>query len=36
VTAEALRVAFRSRDVAAATRAAAQAYGIDPREYELV
>ena len=35
-TAEALRVAFRERDVAAATRAAAQAYNIDPQEYELV
>jgi hypothetical protein len=33
--AEALRVAFRERDVSAATEAAAQAYGINPQEYEL-
>jgi hypothetical protein len=32
---EALKAAFRSRDVTAATNAAAQAYGIDAREYEL-
>ena len=33
--AESLRTAFRNRDVDAATRAAAIAYGIDPAEYEL-
>jgi hypothetical protein len=33
---EALRAAFRARDVEAATRAAAQAYGIDPAEFELL
>ena len=35
-TAEELRAAFRARDVAAATKAAAKAYNIDPGEYELV
>lgn len=35
-TNEALRVAFRSRDVDAATKAAADAYEIDARDYELV
>lgn len=35
-TADALRAAFRARDVAAATRAAANAYDIDLRDYELV
>lgn len=30
-----LRIAFRDRDVDAATAAAARAYGIDPDEYEL-
>lgn len=34
--AESLRGAFRARDVDAATRAAAQAYGIDPAEFELL
>lgn len=33
--AECLRAAFRERDVDAATKAAADAYGIDPAEYEL-
>ncbi|RJF40938.1 SAM-dependent methyltransferase [Actinomyces sp. 2119] len=35
-TGEALRRAFRSRDVGAATEAAGVAYGIDIEEYELV
>ncbi|OXM72990.1 MULTISPECIES: Eco57I restriction-modification methylase domain-containing protein [Amycolatopsis] len=35
-TQEALKVAFRSRDAVAATEAAAVAYGINPKEYELV
>ncbi|MGO9954463.1 MAG: SAM-dependent methyltransferase, partial [Solirubrobacteraceae bacterium] len=35
-TTEALRAAFRARDVDAATEAAAIAYRIDPAEYELV
>ncbi|GGB71528.1 hypothetical protein N798_16610 [Knoellia flava TL1] len=35
-TAEALRTAFRQRDVSAATLAAAQAYSIDPAHYELM
>lgn len=34
--AESLRGAFRARDAEAATRAAAQAYGIDPAEFELL
>lgn len=34
--AESLRTAFRGRDVVAATRAAARAYGIDPAELELL
>jgi adenine-specific DNA-methyltransferase len=34
-TEEALRVAFRTRDTDAATQAAAAAYGINPKEYEL-
>lgn len=33
---DALRAAFRHRDVLAATQAAALAYDIDPQEYELV
>ncbi len=33
--ADCLRVAFRERDVDAATKAAAEAYGIDLSEYEL-
>ncbi|WP_445161431.1 Eco57I restriction-modification methylase domain-containing protein [Mycobacterium sp. Dal123C01] len=33
--AESLRAAFRDRDVDAATAAAAAAYGIDPKDYEL-
>lgn len=35
-TREALRAAFRSRDVEAATASACSAYGIDPNEYELI
>ncbi|MBP2320451.1 hypothetical protein JOF56_000836 [Kibdelosporangium banguiense] len=35
-TADALRVAFRTRDTDAATQAAAAAYGIDLKEYDLV
>lgn len=35
VTADALRRAFRQRDVDAATAAAATAYGISPEDYEL-
>lgn len=35
-TADALRAAFRARDVTAATMASARAYNIDPQEYELV
>ncbi|MEV0269575.1 Eco57I restriction-modification methylase domain-containing protein [Hamadaea sp. NPDC050747] len=35
-TAEALRAAFRSRDAVAATEAAAAAFNIDPRNYDLV
>jgi hypothetical protein len=34
--ADALRAAFRSRDAGAATQAAAAAYGIDLKEYDLV
>lgn len=34
--AESLRVAFHTRDVEGATRAAAQAYGIGPAEFELL
>src|SRR5690606_7127588 len=34
--AEALRQAFRARDVDAATQAAAEAYGISPTEFDLV
>lgn len=34
-TRDALRTAFRTRDVDAATEAAAAAYGIDPKDYEL-
>jgi adenine-specific DNA-methyltransferase len=34
-TGDALRAAFRSRDRDAATQAAAAAYGINPKEYEL-
>ncbi|MGH3249058.1 MAG: hypothetical protein ACRDOI_23025 [Trebonia sp.] len=34
-TQDALRTAFRDRDVEAATLAAAVAYGIDPKDYEL-
>lgn len=34
-TSEALRAAFRDRDAGAATEAAAGAYEIDPRDYEL-
>lgn len=34
--AESLRAAFCSRDVTAATEAAARAYGIDPAEFELL
>lgn len=34
--ADALSTSFRARDVDAATKAAALAYGIDPQEYELV
>jgi adenine-specific DNA-methyltransferase len=33
---EALRAAFHARDIDAATNAAAVAYGIDPRDHELV
>jgi hypothetical protein len=32
---DALRVAFRTRDADAATRAAAAAYDIDPKEYDI-
>ena len=35
VTGEALRIAFQSRDPDAATQAAAVAYGIDLKEYDL-
>lgn len=34
-TAQALRLAFRSRDVRGATEAAGRAYGIDTKEYDL-
>jgi adenine-specific DNA-methyltransferase len=34
-TQDALRVAFRDRDTDAATKAAAAAYGIDPKDYDL-
>lgn len=35
-TAERLRIAFRARDITAATIAASIAYGIDPRKFDLV